>query len=320
MGIEYLLFLQNIRDSVSTLVPEAMLDISSFFISVWPMILAGFVYWAFDRKAGKQILGALAIALFLNGLLKCTFCIYRPWILDSRIIPYGDSMVSATGYSFPSAHATYSTALIGGIGLWLWDKNRKLSIVCLVCILLVMLSRNMLGVHTLLDVIVGVCLGLFSLFLSRKIEEWTDQDPSRDKTAAIIAVVLSIAAGFYFVLKPYPLDYDAAGKLLADPVKMSYNSFEGCGTLTVFYVSRCFERNGYDFDHLMSWKDSFITGALLVPFIVFWKNGLSGIIMGWNPYIGKILEYSMVLFLIMIGGQWAMKKTSESGLLTKNYR
>ena len=39
----------------------------------------------------------------VNGLLKVTVCAYRPWIRDARIIPYGDSKTTATGYSFPTA-------------------------------------------------------------------------------------------------------------------------------------------------------------------------------------------------------------------------
>ena len=53
------------------------------------------IYWAFDRKAGRKILAGLGGGLFINGFLKLTFCVYRPWIRDTRILPYGDSKTAA---------------------------------------------------------------------------------------------------------------------------------------------------------------------------------------------------------------------------------
>ena len=63
----------------------------------------------FDRAAGKRILAGFSLGLFLNGFLELLCCFYRPWIRDSRVFPYGDSKVTATGYSFPSGHSTFAT-------------------------------------------------------------------------------------------------------------------------------------------------------------------------------------------------------------------
>ena len=39
----------------------------------------------------------------VNGFLKVTFCVYRPWIRDARVQPDGNAVTAATGYSFPAA-------------------------------------------------------------------------------------------------------------------------------------------------------------------------------------------------------------------------
>lgn len=42
------------------------------------------------------MLADLSLAYLLNGFLKLTCCVYRPWIRDARIEPFGDSKVAAT--------------------------------------------------------------------------------------------------------------------------------------------------------------------------------------------------------------------------------
>ncbi|MDO4977177.1 MAG: hypothetical protein Q4E53_07935 [Eubacteriales bacterium] len=54
------------------------------------------IYWVGDRKAGRRMLADLSLAYLLNGFLKLTCCVYRPWIRDARIEPFGDSKVAAT--------------------------------------------------------------------------------------------------------------------------------------------------------------------------------------------------------------------------------
>ena len=56
----------------------------------------------------------LGLQEFRNGALKVTVCAYRPWIRDARILPYGDSINTATGYSFPSGHTMNAATVFGG--------------------------------------------------------------------------------------------------------------------------------------------------------------------------------------------------------------
>lgn len=82
-----------------------------------------------------------------------------------------DSLIEATGYSFPSGHATMSaiffTLLIYYFKNHIFDKTKKyLAIsICAFLIIAIGFSRVYLGVHWLTDIIAGYALGLFWLTL-----------------------------------------------------------------------------------------------------------------------------------------------------------
>lgn len=194
MDIEYLLLLQNLRETTGDMLSPFLGEVSKIAVGLIPFLLICFVYWAIDRRAGKRIVFGAALGNFMNGLLKLIFCVYRPWIRDPRVLPYGDSKVAATGYSFPSGHTTFATATFGGVGAWLWGKRRVLSVLCWIFVLLVMFSRNYLGVHTPQDVLVGFLATLLMMFAAWHIEDWTDADPKRDMAVLIGGIVLCVAA------------------------------------------------------------------------------------------------------------------------------
>lgn len=155
MDIDYLIFLQNLRESTGDFFSPFLSWVSKFAVGFWPIAIMCMVYWVFDRKGGKRILAGFGCGLLMNGLLKLVFCVYRPWIRDPRVEPYGDSKVAATGYSFPSGHSTFATATFGGVGVWARKRNKVISCILFILVILTLFSRNYLGVHTPQDVIVG---------------------------------------------------------------------------------------------------------------------------------------------------------------------
>ncbi|WP_163654338.1 phosphatase PAP2 family protein [Listeria sp. PSOL-1] len=106
----------------------------------------------------------LFCAVVLNYILKHVIGRNRP---DTK-----NWLVSETGFSFPSGHATASTVFYGLAALFIIFMIRQLwlklvvGFVGLVIILFMMYARIYLGVHYPTDVLGGFLFGLAAIFLS----------------------------------------------------------------------------------------------------------------------------------------------------------
>ncbi len=302
MDIEYLLLLQNFREATNNVLSPLMNGASKFAVDVWPILMMCFIYWALDREGGRRILGGFSLALFFNGLLKLIFCVYRPWIRDDRVLPFGDSKVAATGYSFPSGHSTWATSIIGGMGIWLWRNSKRiLSAIFWAFVVLVLFSRNYLGVHTPQDVAVGFLSSLVAIWLIYRLEAWTDADRKRDLYVLVGGIVLGIAAAIFFIYKPYPMDYAADGTLIVDPTKMINDSFQGIGTLVGYSIGRFIERRGFDFERELDGRARIICAVVaLVPLWGWTVLMQSGLVSTWLVPVRNVVMFAGIYLYAMV--------------------
>lgn len=185
----------------------------SYGIFIW--MLAMVLYWGVNKKSGSFMFLNIGFSRFIMQTLKLTFCVYRPWIRSSEIVP----IETASGYSFPSGHSVTSASNYGTIIERYRKKYKPLCIFMGVMILLTMFSRLYIGVHTPQDVLIGALLGLVVVFAGAKLWEWIDKEPKRDYIIPCIGIVLVAAFLAYITLKTYPMTYGADGKLLVDPAK-----------------------------------------------------------------------------------------------------
>lgn len=112
--MEYLLFLQDLRGQLGLAVENFFLFISEIGMYA-PFALPFVIYWAFDKDRGLFAVANFTLARVVNGILKVTACVFRPWILDSRIHPSEAALPDATGYSFPSGHVSNTVATFGSL-------------------------------------------------------------------------------------------------------------------------------------------------------------------------------------------------------------
>lgn len=313
MDISILLALQNFRDATETFLAPFVNWFSKMSISGWPLVFLMMYYWVANRKTGRKMLMGMSLAYFLNGLLKMTFCVYRPWIRDARIEPFGDSKVSSTGYSFPSGHTTAATSTIGNIGVAVRKEHRRIAIGCFVFVGLVMFSRMYLGVHTPQDVLVGLAHTFLMIACAYAIERWTDENPDRnDKIVIVVGLVLCLAAILFVNFKSYPMDYNADGSLLVDPIKMLPDFYEGIGMVSALVICRYFERRGFAFDEELNWKDRFIVGAICSIPVFWWENHIVNIFVALgSKCVGKYIWGAGLIVWPMIIVPLIMKKISK---------
>lgn len=111
-------------------------------------------------KTAVFIVGSTALATILSQVFKHLFKVARPV----------DMMIAETGYSFPSGHATLTTAFFSAIilSIYLFYPRlpmplRRLKVaVSILLIIGVSASRLILHVHRIEDVVCGIVLGLIS--------------------------------------------------------------------------------------------------------------------------------------------------------------
>lgn len=98
-------------------------------------------------------------------------------------------MVTGDGFGFPSGHSLKSSVVYGGATLVfeVWERHRQ-RMVAAIAVGLIALSRVVLGVHYLADVVVGTIVGLAFL---RIVTQITRKSPRR---ALAIAVALGVVA------------------------------------------------------------------------------------------------------------------------------
>ena len=115
------------------------------------------VFWCVDKNKGYFLMLLCFTGTAVNQMLKITFCIPRPWVLDPSFEIVESARAGATGFSFPSGHTQNAVAAYGG--MFCITKKLWVRVVCMALALLIPFSRLYLGVHTPLDVGVSFVIG-----------------------------------------------------------------------------------------------------------------------------------------------------------------
>lgn len=241
MDIDILLVLQEFRNGAGACLVDFMLKMSYIGEMETVLIIMALIYWSVSKEFGSYLLMGWSGNRVVNGLLKVSACVYRPWIRDARIVPDSEALSLATGYSFPSGHSMNAASLYGG-GAIRKELSKALRIVLGIIAVLIAFSRNFLGVHTPQDVTVGLGAGLLVMWLTAKLLAWVEKHPEKDVLVMCAGIGIAIAVAIFAALKSYPEDYDAAGKLLVDGAKMAKDTYKGVGWGIGFLAGWVLER------------------------------------------------------------------------------
>ena len=258
------------------------------------ILIPVFWYWYRDKGKGLYALVSYYFCMFLTPVIKLTACVYRPWIRDSRVLPAGDSIKTATGYSFPSGHTTCAP-LSGGMAIAAWENKRTrfLSALFVLFILLTAFSRNYLGVHTPQDVLTALVISALSLFLTAKLFQYLERHPKDEDCFLLGGFLLCCLAIAYISFKSYPMDY-AGGKLIVDPEKMKIDGYGDIGKVMGFIIARFVEKKWIRFRPLRgNWVSVVICLIGLVPMVLM-KTYFRPVMKGWLGDHWGGLTYSVL--------------------------
>ena len=302
VDIQYLLMLQDLRNATGGIFDEIFNSISKFAVDILPF-LPFVIFWGVDKAWGYFFLTCQWVSEVVNGLIKLTVCAYRPWIRSELIEPAGDSKTAATGYSFPSGHTKTATTVYGCVFLWQKDKRKWLAVTCAVLILLTGFSRNFLGVHTPQDVIVGFIESVFLIFIIRTVGKRAEGNEKLLDILTIVGIAFVIVSLIYIQVKPYPMDYDAAGNLLVNPSKMMNDCFKACGALMGFLFGSYADRHYIHYEIPTGHRNLPILVAIGVGLAFAWKEYFGPATVGlafgghWGNFIARLI---MLLFAMCV--------------------
>lgn len=150
------------------------------------------ILWCVNKKSGYLIGFAYLTSWIFNFSIKQVFKVPRPFVLDKSIIPIRPE--TATGFSFPSGHTQSISSLSTSIATvfqkkWLYAAGTIL-------VILVAMSRLYLGVHTLLDVVVGAVAGFVWVLAANKIFNYAE---SNNRRALLLIMFIPMLLGMVFI-------------------------------------------------------------------------------------------------------------------------
>ena len=197
--MNYLLFLQNIRESVSGFVDLFFLIMSRFSETGITYLLMAMVYWCVDKHTGRLMAIDVSISCWFSQWFRRVFKIERPWVVDYRLHPNELAVDYATGYSFPSGGTIRAIANWGILAYA--TKKKWVRILCVVILVLSAFSGNYLGTHTFFDEVGAIVIGLLMMQLSILVDNFLSSRDAlkyNDATYYIFSILIFVLPMFIF--------------------------------------------------------------------------------------------------------------------------
>ena len=154
---------------------------TEFYLIIMPAL-----FWCIDATLGIRTGIMLLVSGGLNSILKFIFQWPRPFWVSPQVT----NLAEGAGFGFPSGHSQNAASIWGLIGTSV--KKAWFRWVVLLVILLIGISRILLGVHFTHDVLVGWLVGAVLLWLYLKLEKGVSAwFQNNSLPAQIIALLLA---------------------------------------------------------------------------------------------------------------------------------
>ena len=311
--IEYLLWLQNIRESLNGFLDPFFMSVTYFGEYLIAFAFLGLIYWSVNKKAGEFLILTHAFSVMCNIFVKMLACINRPWILSDKIKPVPDAIPGASGYSFPSGHTSKAMAIWGGLAVLLWD-DKKVRYSMLVLILLIAFSRNYLGVHTPQDIIFSFVMGIIIVYFAYKIYKKSESDESVSTKIFAAGTVFAVITLVTAIFKYYHLDGQKFLDYAYQMPSFYYNFGYAFGAISGWFACKKFIP--FETDNI-SWMKRiirFIFGYLIILIIIY--QGKEVLISDFGKCKGSLICAFITGIFITFFYPWIFTKAEK--LLKKN--
>ncbi len=253
------------------------------------VILFSFIFFAFDKRYSRRLMWPFMISTHINTTLKVFFKDPRP---PSNGF-FGDP---ASGYGLPSGHTQGSVAFYGFTYHQFKGYGRKgkiaVRVISMLFLILVPISRLILGVHDLQDVLYGYLIGYAILLFYFSIEPWVLSLKSKLPIYAKILLGVSFSAALWI------------GSILLFPaIEDKYEFGLTGGVLLAFSIAFPIEEKyiRYDPMKMKTWQ-RIIYGLIGVIFTVGLYFGLD-ILFDLIPliefaYVFRLVKYFLLALIV----------------------
>lgn len=167
-------------------------------------------------RAGLRLTVLALLTLLLNTWLKWLFVAPRPYLLDESLMVHRPT----GGFGMPSGHAQGAAVVWWGLA---GEARPRFSLVFALVLLglAVAVSRWLLGVHSLPQIVVGISLGLGTLLLAQRFGARVDDllsGLSVRRWLILVLVALLVPVGITELLLMLRADYQVPDCWLANAV------------------------------------------------------------------------------------------------------
>ena len=172
-GIEFMRVLQNAVGAFGVDLAKIFTFVGNqeFYILLFPLL-----FWCVDRALGARVAILYLLSVVLNTDVKDWIVQERPYQLIPDIAqadPAGSYMYGE-GYGMPSGHSQFAVTVWGALALW--TKKGWFWVLAVALVLLIGVSRLVLGFHFPTQVVAGWGLGVVVvvayLILTLPVEKW----------------------------------------------------------------------------------------------------------------------------------------------------
>ena len=278
------------------------------------IVVVAVFYIVYDKKFAKNLAVSLLITVYLNELLKNLFKDPRPEVTNKDpelITPENPEGLIETSYGFPSGHTQSAVGTWGYVAYQFKDKPKPLVVPIIMGIItfLVAISRIIIGVHDLQDIIGGFAFGLGALLLFIYLEPMVSKQ--FNKLSMIMKIVVLVIASLVLFLVGVLLYPTSGTDLLPNPVPFSdTGNFALVGGVVLgFGIGYVLEHEKIKYEpSKLNTKQkilALIIGLVLVFVVYFALEAPKGI---FDSVIYRYVRYALISFILIYFLPYIYKK------------
>jgi membrane-associated phospholipid phosphatase len=292
IGLQIVLWFQSWRGPLM----EAYARVFDFMgLIEFYLILLPLIYWCIDTTFGRRLGVLLLASQWSNTTLQEWWARPRPYQVSDQV----SNLKTLDTYGMPSGHTQGATTLWGMVGLRL--RRDWVTALVVAYVILMGISRLVMGVHFPQDVLVGWTLGLLWLGAYLWLEPRTSRWLTRQSVWTLIGLVLGITA-LGLLIQPILMPFSTTAAMEFSIT--SLGAFLGMG------IGFVLETRYLGFDARGVWWKRLLRFALGIAVLMGLRSGLKSLFAGLEPVIlFRLIRYVLMSFWVSCAAPWAFVKT-----------